>query len=127
MKKTQKYSKHYKDTAQGHICLLNIRDNFESKAFMVHLEGASSMKQKELDHYGTLMASSPDLFSSLEDCANQLRMFLELHENDEDGYQPVLLPDPSISLLYSYERCRVADPLRDYQLTQPASFLRQLC
>lgn len=38
MKKQWEYSKHYRDTAQGHICLSSIRDNFENKAFMIHLE-----------------------------------------------------------------------------------------
>ena len=33
----------------------------------------------------------PNLLSSLEDCTNQLGMFLELHEDDEDA--PVILEE----------------------------------
>lgn len=44
------YSKHYRNTAQGHFCLDGIRAQ-ENKGFTISIEGAASMTQDELDRY----------------------------------------------------------------------------
>ena len=40
---------------------------------------------KEDNANARLISRAPDLVNSLTDCADQLRMFLELHEDDEDA------------------------------------------
>ena len=60
------YSKHYFKEAKGDICLNDIRNNDKHMGFMINLEGASAMKQKELDKYGQLMASAPKMYQAIE-------------------------------------------------------------
>lgn len=67
MRTDWQYARHYFKEAKGHICLFDIRNNDKHMGFMVGLEGASSMKQKELDQYGKLMANAPKMLEAIKE------------------------------------------------------------
>ena len=52
MKKFATYSRHYKDTAEGHIFLQ------KKGACTITLEGAMAMTQKELDKFAKIMVNA---------------------------------------------------------------------
>ena len=52
MSKFATYLKHYKDDAEGHICL------GQDLACTITLKGAASISQDELDRYGEVMAEA---------------------------------------------------------------------